>query len=262
MRKTIFITGAASGIGRATADLFSRKGWFVGMFDLDGEKLAEASRDIGENNCCYKVTDVGDIDSVHSAVAFFSEKTNYRMDALFNCAGIMRLNSFDEIPHSEHIRTIDVNVTGVLNGIYASLDLLKKTDNSCIISMCSASAFYGVPGLATYSASKFFVKGLTEALNIEFKKFNIRVCDLMPSYVSTPMVEKQKHYNGTLKFLGSSITPNTIANTVYKAAHSKRMRWVPTIKLKILSSLGRIIPKSNKMFMTILSGVNKKNIKV
>ena len=144
-------------------------------------------------------------------VAEFGQWTGGRMDALFNCAGIMRMGPFGEVPIEEHVRTVEVNVIGVMNGIHAALGLLKATQGSHILTMGSASGIYGVPDLSSYSASKFFIRGLTEALSLELERDGIVVTDLMPLYVDTPMVRTQSYRAGSLETFGARLTPRQIA---------------------------------------------------
>jgi NADP-dependent 3-hydroxy acid dehydrogenase YdfG len=73
--KTILITGAASGIGKATALLFAKKGWYVGLYDINESSLEPLARDIGEKQCCYSSMDVADKDSVKQAMAHFAGNT-------------------------------------------------------------------------------------------------------------------------------------------------------------------------------------------
>ena len=251
--KSIFITGAASGIGRETALLFASKGWFTGLYDLNEAGLKEVSELIGEDMCCYNTLDVTSSDSYNAAVAHFSEHTGGMMGALFNCAGIMYMGPVDEVTLEEQLLTMRINVEGIIIGLYASLPLLKKTPGATVISMSSASAMYGVPDLAVYSASKFAVRGLTEALNIELERHHIYVTDIMPLYVRTNMISSQKHKAGTLDRLGANLAPNQIAEVVWKAVHQRKVHWVPTLKLKTLKLISRYLPFVERPVMKILS---------
>ena len=186
--QAIFITGAASGIGRETAKLFASQGWRVGAADLDEMGLASLAGELGPDRCQTGRLDVRDAAAYKARLDAFAAWTGNRLDVLFNCAGIMTMSPFEETPLAIHVRTVEVNVLGVLNGIHTAFPLLKATPGAHIVTMCSASALYGVPDLATYSASKFFIRGLTEGLSIEFEKHGITVTDLMPLYVDTPMV--------------------------------------------------------------------------
>jgi len=84
-RKNIFVTGAASGIGRETARFFARQGWFVGIFDVNEEGLRALQSEIGENNCCLGRMDVTDPESVKKSVEAFTEQTGGRMGAVQQC---------------------------------------------------------------------------------------------------------------------------------------------------------------------------------
>jgi len=247
-KKTIFITGAASGIGKATAELFAKKGWFVGLFDIDEKALMDLSEKIGKDNVCFKKTDVSKYEDVKESVSFFSDHTGSRMDVLFNCAGILRMGYFEEIDPAEQIKVVEVNLIGVINSIYASFQVLKNTQDARIITMCSASAIYGTPELATYSATKFAVRGLTEALNIEFERHGIVVSDILVPYVQTPLLEQERKA-ASIEKLGIDILPDQVADTVWKAAHGKKVHWM--MKLALLRFIAWLLPFAMKRLMKI-----------
>ena len=113
------------------------------------------------------------------------------MDILFNNAGIAPGGWFDEMELSVLEQTISVNVLGVIYGTRAALPFLKVTDNSLCISTSSSVATYGHARRVVYSASKFAVKGLTEALSLEFERFGIRVADVLPGCIDTPMLRRE-----------------------------------------------------------------------
>ena len=233
-RQAIFITGAASGIGRATAIYFSRQGWFVGLSDVDMPALQKVYQQIGEANGCILETDVSNMESVQAAVDAFGALTGGRMDVLFNCAGILRMGRHQDIPISEQTKTVRVNLVGVLHAIQAGLPLLKQTPGAVIINMSSASAVYGGPELAVYSATKCAVRGLTEALDIEFGPLGIRVCDIMVPYVATPMIMASRVQATSVKRLGVHITPDKVAAVVWRAAHGNRLHWKIGATIRVL----------------------------
>ncbi|KAF0802406.1 short chain dehydrogenase, partial [Alcanivorax xiamenensis] len=171
--KSILITGTASGIGLATARHFHQHGWRVGLLDINETALADLARDL--DGAWFHPLDVTDAEARTQAVSAFTGAG--ALDALFNCAGILRMGRFEAISAEQHKRIIDINVTGLVNMSLAALPALRRADAPVVINMSSASALYGVPHLASYSASKFAVRGLTEALNIEWKRLGIRVVD-------------------------------------------------------------------------------------
>jgi NAD(P)-dependent dehydrogenase (short-subunit alcohol dehydrogenase family) len=188
-RKTIFVTGAASGIGRATAQLFAARGWFVGLYDIDDAKLRETQTLIASDRQCSGVLDVRDRQAWRTAIAQFGDQTGGKLHVLFNNAGIGRGGWFEDVDPEAADDVIDVNLRGVVNGIYAALPLLKETPNSRIVNTASVAGIYGAPRLAIYSATKFAVRGLTEALDLEFKRHDIRVTSLMPWFIDTAILD-------------------------------------------------------------------------
>lgn len=222
LRKCIFITGAASGIGRETALFFANKGWYTGLYDVNTKGLETLSKEIGTDNCCYKRMDVSDIVSVKKGIDHFSKHTNYRMDVLFNNAGIIRMGPLENISISETYNIVNVNLIGILNCIYEGLDLLKKTKGARIINMSSASSLYGTPHLAVYSATKAAISSLTESLNLELEKYGIFVNDVRALYVETPLLD-QKVKAPSIKKLGVRLMPRDIAKVVYMATTSGKI---------------------------------------
>ena len=252
-RNAILITGAASGIGLETARLFAQRDWLVGLFDVNEKRLAEITAELGEERACWRRLDVSSYEDCRAAVDFFATKSGGRLDVLFNCAGVMCMGLFDAVPIEEHAKTVAVNFLGVVYSTYAALDLLKKTPGARVISMCSASAFYGVPELAVYSASKFAVRGFTEALNLELERYGIWVTDLIPPYVNTPMISGQTYQAGTVKTLGAKVTSAEIAGLVWQAAHGRKVHWVHTTLLKLLTVASRLLPFLQRPTMRYLS---------
>jgi NAD(P)-dependent dehydrogenase (short-subunit alcohol dehydrogenase family) len=188
-RKTVFITGAASGIGRATAQLFASRGWFVGLYDIDEAKLRETQALIAADRQTSGLLDVRDRGAWANAVAQFGDQTGGKLHVLFNNAGIGRGGWFEEVDPADSDLVIDVNFRGIVNGVYAALPLLKATPGARIVNTASMAAAYGTPRAAIYSATKFAVRGLTEALDIEFKRHGVRVTSLMPWFIDTPLLD-------------------------------------------------------------------------
>jgi NAD(P)-dependent dehydrogenase (short-subunit alcohol dehydrogenase family) len=255
MKKSIFVTGAASGIGKATALLFARRGWFVGCYDVDVDGARRVADEAGAASACHGRIDVTSAESWRLAVADFEGHTGGRMDVLFNCAGILRMGRFESISETECRKQLDVNVMGVVLGIQTCLPVLERTIGSRIVNMSSASAIYGAPELAVYSASKFAVRALTEALDVELRPKGIGICDVMPGYVDTPMVEKQETKAKTVDRLGVKLKAEDVAEVVWKAAHGKGLHYIPQVDLKILGRLQGLLPEVGRVVMQRLAKV-------
>jgi len=217
-RKKIFITGAASGIGRATAIFFARQGWYVGLYDMNLPGLKLLIKEIGKENGCYCRMDVTDIGSVRRGMSHFAKNTGGRMDVLFNNAGIIAMGPMESINLKLANRIIDVNLKGAINCIHAGLDLLKTTKCSHIINMSSASSLYGTPYLAVYSATKSALSSLTESMNLELDQYRIIVSDIRAPYVRTPLLDKDVKAP-SINNLGIRLMPEDVAKSVFKAAN-------------------------------------------
>lgn len=224
-RKSIFITGAASGMGRATALRFAHNGWFVGGFDVDAAGLDSLAGEIGTGSCLTGVLDVTDREAFEAAIARFGEVTEDKLDLLFNNAGIARNGMFDEQPWDEVMQIVSVNLLGVMIGIRAGLPLLKNTPGSLCLVNASSSAIWGSAGISVYSATKHAVRGLVEGLSIEFKRFGVRAADLLPGLIDTPLLSDQMRAMAPADGPWRLVTPDEVAATVWRAYNSDRLHW-------------------------------------
>ncbi len=252
MRKALFVTGAASGIGKATALLFARKGWFVGGTDVDEAGLEKLLVELGPGQGWVKKADVTQFEELKTALAAFTSETEGRLDVMFNNAGFMVTGQFDQIPLEKASKMVAINILGVIHGTYAALPWLERTEGSLLLSMGSASGIYGIPDHAVYSASKFFVRGFNEALDIELRRKKIRVADIMPSYVNTPMVSSQSYRPATMETFGIKLTAEGIAELAWKAAQdrsSRKLHWIPQADVRALSRFGGLVPELGRVVM-------------
>src|SRR5690348_2549399 len=127
MRKAIFITGGGSGIGRATAELFAKRGWFVGLADLNQAGLDETAQLIGPENAFTVKMDVRDRVQWRKALADFVGASGGRLDVLFNNAGVGHGGPFALMDEDKRDLVVDVNLKGVIYGAEAGLPHLKAT---------------------------------------------------------------------------------------------------------------------------------------
>ena len=236
----ILITGAASGIGAATARLFHLRGWRVGLLDINAAALASLAAELGDAWHC--ALDVSDAEAVAAALADFTGSQSSQLRLLFNCAGILRVGRFEEISLAEHARILQVNVIGVLQITHAAFRYLKATPAAQVINMGSASGVYGVPQFASYSASKFAVRGFTEALELEWQRYDIRVGDLMPPFVRTPMLSNQRSAPAILERLGVDLDAGDIAEGVWLQAHDARVHRTIGAKFGWIYQVTQITP--------------------
>ncbi|WP_019142760.1 SDR family oxidoreductase [Noviherbaspirillum massiliense] len=239
---SIFITGAGAGIGLATARLFAAKGWFVGAADRDASALESLRQEIGSGNCSVHVVDVTDEGAMQQALADFASHSGGKLRVLHNNAGILKVGKFEEIGVAEHRRIVEVNVIGLLNVLHAAFPYLRATPGAQVINMSSASAIYGIPDFASYSASKHAVRALTEALDIEWECHGIRVCDLMPPFVNTGMVKVNEGESRLFTNLGIKLVAEEVAHEVWSLVHRPQLHRPVTFQFRALWPLVRVAP--------------------
>lgn len=251
--RSIFITGAAAGIGRAVAERFAHAGWFVGLHDVDEAAVQALRQALGAERCHAGRLDVASADAWPTALADFCRAAG-RLDVLFNNAGIAVTALLEEAPLSRHHRLIDVNLKGVINGCHSALPYLQRTPGARVINMCSASALYGQPMLGTYSASKAAVRSLTEALDIEWQRHGIRVVDVLPLFVNTAMVTDEVSKMKTVQTLGVRLSADDVARTVWRLANGAP-RWLPVHsavgwQTRLFCLLAKLSPDAVNRFVT------------
>jgi len=139
------------------------------------------------------VTDKAAFDAI---MVDFGRQTDNRLDLMFNNAGIAIGGFFDEVPFDRIAATVNVNLMGVLNGVHAAIPLLKGTDNSLCFSTSSSAATFGSPGMATYAATKYIIKDLSEALSVEFARFGSRAADVSPGIIDTALWQGKDYVAG------------------------------------------------------------------
>jgi NAD(P)-dependent dehydrogenase (short-subunit alcohol dehydrogenase family) len=195
--KSIFITGAGSGMGREGIKLFHAKGWRVAAVDRNESGLQTLEQELGRDRVWTRAVDVTNKQALEQALAdFCADNPNGGLDMMWNNAGIGESGWFEDVPYDVAMRVVDINFKAVLTGAYASLPYLKKAKNSLMFSTSSSSATYGMPRIAVYAATKFAVKGLTEALSVEWMRHGIRVADVLPGLIDTPILTETRNHSG------------------------------------------------------------------
>jgi NAD(P)-dependent dehydrogenase (short-subunit alcohol dehydrogenase family) len=207
------ITGAATGMGRATAELFAQEGASLVLFGLGGDALDEAAASTAGLAVHGSVTD-------ETAIARAIEACGGRLDVLVNAAGIILLDAPESVTDAVWEQSFAVNATGTMKVCRASLPLLKR-DGGAIVNIASVGAFNASPVNAAYSASKAALVSYTRTLAYAHGPDGIRVNAVAPGWVRTPMseweMEAAARANGTtvaeeFAALGSRIALRRVAD--------------------------------------------------
>ncbi len=261
IRSTVVITGASSGIGHGTAIEFAKEGANLVLAARNKEALyavADECEKFGVR-ALVVVTDVTDIE----AVKHLADKA-YRMfgkiDVWVNDAGVGAVGTYEEVPMHSHKQVVDVNLVGYMNGIHTVLPYFKKQKYGTIINMNSLGAFFATPYSASYTASKYGLRGFTEAVRAELRNFpDIHVCDVFPSFVRSPGMQHGANYTGvTIKPIPPAVSPVKVAKTIVALAK----RPSSTTMVGLTAKIGRIVgPHAPALFAGIMAALLERHMR-
>ena len=207
--KVAVITGASSGLGAETARHLVEAGAKVALGARRLDRLEALARELGSDNATVFKVDVSEREQVQAfvdhAVATFG-----RIDVMINNAGLMPLAPLEMLRFDEWNQCIDVNIKGVLWGIAAALPYFKQQKSGQFINVSSVAGHTISVGGAIYSASKYSVRVISEALRQEVKPYNIRTTVLSPGAVDTELpgsVKAQEVAEGVAQFYAATAIP-------------------------------------------------------
>ncbi|HEY7951992.1 MAG TPA: SDR family oxidoreductase [Solirubrobacteraceae bacterium] len=236
--QTAAITGAARGIGRATAQAFIRQGMRVAIGDVDLATAQATAAELGAGTVALPV----DVTSHESFVKFLDEAEAQLgpIDVLVNNAGIMQIGRFIDEDDLTAKRMVDINIHGVITGMKLALERMIPRDRGSIVNISSQAGKFGAPGGATYSATKHAVVGLTEAVRGELRLMgaHIDLCYVMPFVVNTELGSGLGEARGL-----STLQPSDVADAIVDALqHGIVDVWVPK-RSKRTSALSVLLPR-------------------
>ena len=194
----VVLTGASSGIGRATAMAFAREGACLVLAARGLEALDRVAAECESAGARALVvpSDVTDADAMRYLASAAIERFGH-IDVWINNAGIGAVGAFDTTPIEAHQRVIESNLIGYMNGAHAVLPHFRQRGRGTLINMIGAGGWAVAPYAAAYTASKFGLRGFSEALRAELASLpDIHVCDMYPSFVDTPGLSHGANYTG------------------------------------------------------------------
>ena len=212
--KVVAITGGARGIGKATATALVRKGCRVAIGDLDLGLAEETAAGLGGGTVALAL-DVTD----RSSFEAFLDETERQLgpvDAVVNNAGIMPVAPFVEEGEDSVRRQVDINLHGVITGTQLAITRLQPRGSGYIVNIASQAGKAGIPGIATYSATKHAVVGLSEAVRGELRGSGIEVLCVMPTVVNTELT------SGVGQKMVKPVEPEDVANEIVDAMEVPR----------------------------------------
>jgi len=191
-QKRCLLTGAASGIGRATALELARRGAVLYLTDRDGAGLEQTvadARALGAQVPCHRALDISDHDEV-AAFAADIHAEHPAMDIVMNIAGVSAWGTVDRLSHRQWRSMIDINLMGPIHIIEAFVPpMIAARRGGHIVNVSSAAGLVALPWHAAYSASKYGLRGLSEVLRFDLARYKIGVSVVVPGAVKTPLVQ-------------------------------------------------------------------------
>jgi NAD(P)-dependent dehydrogenase (short-subunit alcohol dehydrogenase family) len=196
--RRILITGAASGIGRATVLRASAEGAELVLTDIDEPKLQTVAKEATRNGATVHLARALDI-ADHGAIAAFAEDVHAAcgsMDVVMNIAGISTWGPVEQLEHRHWQRTIDVDLMGPIHVIECFVPpMIRAARGGHLVNVSSAAGLLGLPWHAPYSAAKFGLRGVSEVLRFDLRRHRIGVTLVCPGAVKTPLI-------GTVEIVG------------------------------------------------------------
>lgn len=209
--KVVLVTGAARGIGAATARALAARGARLVLTDVDAEPLHELAAELGEQNALATACDVCDLASTEEAVAAAVARFG-RLDVVVANAGIASYGSISQVDPDTFRRVIDINVTGVFHTARAALPALSESKGYLLV-VSSLAAFAPAPGLAAYTASKAGVEQLASAIRLEVTHLGVDVGIAHMAWIDTPLVQDAKADLGAFNQMLSTL-PGPLKKTI------------------------------------------------
>jgi NAD(P)-dependent dehydrogenase (short-subunit alcohol dehydrogenase family) len=184
----VLITGAASGIGRATAAAFARQGAHLYLCDLDERRLAEVRAELGAAVVLAERVDVADREQMaRFAAAVHAEVP--AVDVLVNNAGVAFAGRFLETSLDDFDWVMGVNLRGVVHGCHFFAPPMVRSRRGQIVNVSSVLGFWGAPQVSAYVASKFAVLGFSQSLRTELARHDVGVTAICPGMIATSIVD-------------------------------------------------------------------------
>jgi len=257
----VVITGASSGIGAATAIAFARQGAHLVLAARGKEGLEDVARRCRQAGGMAetKVLDVTDADAVARFAARAREILG-TIDLWFSDVGIGVVGKYHDVPLADHRRVVEANLLSHMHDAHAVLPVFRRQGHGIWVNMISAGGFVASPYAAAYSASKFGLRGFSEALRGELRdQPHIHVCDVYPTFVDTPGFEHAGNYTGArLSYPPGVLDPEQVADAVVALARKPRATTAVGAPASVLKLAGLASPVTTSLMGRFLDAWSRR----
>jgi len=261
--KITIITGAAGGIGSATARLFAQNGAVLVLTDIRNKELQELSKAMKDSGIETMTIehDIRDPESWKSLVEKVRKKYG-RIDILVNNAGVIQPGATEEISLDEVHHQVSVNFLGTMNGCRAVLPAMKEQGSGKIINIASLGGIVPMPGEAVYSATKYAIRGYSLSLHAELRNSPVGIAVVCPDSVDTHQLDYELQYDeAVLSFIGDPMKPEKVAKGILKAVRTKKPEILVPSGMGIFCRIGMAFPKLYFSLLPLLEKIGTRTIK-
>ncbi|NIM58354.1 MAG: SDR family NAD(P)-dependent oxidoreductase [Candidatus Aminicenantes bacterium] len=261
--KVVIITGAAGGIGSATAHLFAKHGAILILTDIHKEGLEDLGaflKDSGAETMLVE-HDVADPESWQSLMEKVRQKYG-KVDILINNAGVVQPGAAEKITLDEVQSQLSVNLSGTIHGCRAALGIMKPQNFGKIVNVASLGGVVPLPGEAVYSATKYAIRGYSLSLHAELRRTPVGVTVVCPDSVDTAQHDYELLFDSAvLSFLGKPLKPEQAAKGILKAVRKKKPEVMIPTSMGILCRIGVAFPKIFFFLLPIMEKMGRSTIK-
>ena len=261
-KKSVFITGAASGLGASMARVYARNGWSVCLADIHNERgtaLAEELNNEHAGDIFYLHLNVTIDQDWQDATAVIQRRWE-KLDCLINNAGVAGAGAIDQQAMQDFQWVMDINVMGVAKGCFSFVPMLKESQGQ-LINVASMAGHLYMPELSAYNASKAAVVAISETLKTELKPFGVSVSVLCPAFFKTNLTEtmrvaesSEKKIRAVHKVMDqSALTSDDIAEITYRESTAGAFFIMPHMKERYLWRVKRYVPSLYHIIVAFMS---------
>lgn len=269
--KKVFITGAASGIGRATAIAMGKSGCRLFLTDIGADGLQKTVEEItsaGGIVCLSRAFDVGD----YQAMMDFAGEIHAgygSLDILINVAGVALFSKIEDMKHADWERVINVNLWGVIHGLECFVpEMIHAGKGGHIVSVSSTAGLIGLPWHTVYAGTKHALVGMSEVLRYDLRKHRIGVSVVCPGLVNTGLVQTVRIHGKSdavskLKAFAPryAIKPEKVGDLIIKAIRNRKFLVITSFDIKLFYFVKRYCFPIYHLVMLLISRLMDKTLK-
>lgn len=261
--KKVLVTGAASGIGRATALAMAERGARLLLTDINSDGLEEARRAIEERGgevCLARALDVSD----YALVKALADEVHAEfgpLDILANVAGVALFSQVEDMTHDQWERIVNVNLWGPYHGIECFVpEMVRAGKGGHILSVSSTAGIIGLPWHVAYAGTKHALVGSSEVLRFDLRKHRIGVSVILPGAVNTGLVntvvinaDEEACRKGRQLFARHAISPEKVADLIINAIEKNKFMVITSADIKLLYFLKRTFPPMYRLVLRFMT---------